>query len=390
MKNGNGHIGFHLLGATNDVGVQRALAEFRTGRPIVLNGKGERILALPVDGADHDAMAAFKALCRTAPLRLAITAKRAKALDIEASGPVTIGLAADDAAESIMTLAADAFVDRKLTATPAAPAAVAAIELAKLAQRLPALLIGAADAALLAALDPPLVEVEAAAVMRFRNNSLRSLTIASEAKVPLQDGVATRFVVFRDGIGGSPTAIVVGEPDFSRPVLVRLHSACLTGDVFGSRRCDCGEQLKLALSRLKEADGGIILYLEQEGRGLGIANKIRAYNLQDQGLDTVDANTTLGFEDDERDYSVAARMLEMLGCKRVFVLTNNPEKLEGLAEAGLEIAGRVPLYTPMNADNQRYLTAKATRAGHWLDGLLAQANETTIADMPDAERAPPG
>lgn len=341
MKNRNGHIGFHLLGGASDVSVQRALAEFRTGRPIILNAKEERVLALPVDGADHDALAAFRSLCRAAPPRLAVTAKRAKALNVEASGPVTIGLAADDTAESLMTLAADAFVDRRVTATPAGPAAVAAIELAKLAQRLPALLIGDADATLLAALEPPLVTVDAAAVMRFRNNALRSLAIASEAKVPLQDGVATRFVVFRDGIGGSQTAIVVGEPDFSRPVLVRLHSACLTGDVFGSRRCDCGEQLKLALSRLKEADGGIILYLEQEGRGLGIANKIRAYNLQDQGLDTVDANTTLGFEDDERDYRVAARMLEMLGCTRVLVLTNNPEKLEGLAEAGLEIAGRV-------------------------------------------------
>ncbi len=388
MKNGNGHIGFHLLGASNDVSVQRALAEFRTGRPVVLTAKGKRVLALPVDGADTDTVAAFTALCRSAPLRLAITLKRAKALNIEAVGPVTIGLAPDDDAESILALAADAFVEREVPATPATSAVVAAIELAKLAQRLPALLIGDTEAAVLEALDPQLITVEAEAIMRFRQGALRSLAIASDAKVPLQDGLATRFVVFRDGIGGNQTAIVVGEPDFSRPVLVRLHSACLTGDVFGSRRCDCGEQLKLALSRLKEAGGGIILYLEQEGRGLGIANKIRAYNLQDQGLDTVDANTTLGFEDDERDYRAAARMLEMLGCSSVLVLTNNPEKLEGLAEAGLEIAGRVPLYTPMNADNRRYLTAKATRAGHWLEGLLAQANETA-AEMPNAERAPP-
>jgi GTP cyclohydrolase II len=380
-----------LLGGTNSVGVQRALAEFRTGRPIILTGTGECVLALPVDGADAGMIAAFKALCGIAGVRLAITARRAKALKIEGSRPVTLGLSANDAADSIMALATDALVDRDLTATPASTAAIAAIELAKLAQRLPALLIGNADANALAMIEPPLACVDAQAIMRFRDNALHALAIASEAKVPLQEGLATRFVVFRDGIGGNQTAIVVGDPDFSRPVLVRLHSACLTGDVFGSRRCDCGEQLKLALSRLKEAGGGIILYLEQEGRGLGIANKIRAYHLQDQGLDTVDANTTLGFEDDERDYRVAARMLEMLGCQRVLVLTNNPEKLEGLAAAGLEIAGRVPLYTPMNADNERYLTAKATRAGHWLDGLLAQANETTTtAEMPDTERAPPG
>jgi GTP cyclohydrolase II len=389
MKNGNGHIGFHLMGGANDVSVQRALAEFRTGRPVVLQANDARILALPVDGADREAIAAFNALCRPAAPRLAITAKRAKALNIEACGPVTIELAPGDGAEQIMALAADVLVDRPASAMPAGAAVVASIELAKLAQRLPALLIADAEAGALAMVEPPLVTVDAQAIMRFRHDVLRSLAIASDAKVPLQDGIATRFVVFRDGIGGNQTAIVVGEPDFSQPVLVRLHSACLTGDVFGSRRCDCGEQLKLALTRLKDAGGGIILYLEQEGRGLGIANKIRAYNLQDQGLDTVDANTTLGFEDDERDYRVAARMLEMLGCQRVLVLTNNPDKLEGLAEAGLEIAGRVPLYTPMNADNRRYLTAKATRAGHWLDGLLAQANETAV-EMPDAERAPPG
>jgi GTP cyclohydrolase II len=178
-------------------------------------------------------------------------------------------------------------------------------------------------------------------------------------------------VVFRDAIGGSPVAIIVGEPDFSRPLPVRLHSACLTGDVFGSRRCDCGDQLRLALTRLEEAGGGVILYLEQEGRGLGLANKMRAYDLQDDGLDTVDANTTLGFDDDERDYGVAARMLEMLGCNSVIMLTNNPGKLDGLADAGIEISGRMPLNTPINAHNRRYLSAMARRAGHLLDGFLA-------------------
>ena len=142
--------------------------------------------------------------------------------------------------------------------------------------------------------------------------------------VPLDSGRRARFVVFRDAIGGSQTAIVVGKPDFSKPVLVRLHSACLTGDVFGSRRCDCGDQLNLAIKRIDEIGGGIVLYLAQEGRGLGLANKMRTYQMQDDGLDTVDANTTLGFDDDERDYGVAARMLQMLDCHRVLLLTNNP------------------------------------------------------------------
>jgi GTP cyclohydrolase II len=156
---------------------------------------------------------------------------------------------------------------------------------------------------------------------------------------------------------------------------VRLHSSCLTGDVFGSSRCDCGDQLRLATKRLNEEGGGIILYLEQEGRGLGLANKMRAYALQDDGLDTVDANTTLGFDDDERDYGIAARMLQMLKCTRIVLLTNNPAKVDGLAKAGIEIASRMPLETPINADNRRYLAAKAVRAGHRLDHLMASLAE---------------
>ncbi len=171
-------------------------------------------------------------------------------------------------------------------------------------------------------------------------------------------------------------AVIVGTPELSKPVPVRIHSACLTGDVFGSRRCDCGDQLRLALVRLQEAGGGIILYLAQEGRGLGLANKMRTYKLQDAGLDTVDANTTLGFDDDERDYGVAARMLQMLGATRVVLLTNNPDKLDSLAKAGIEISGRMALETPVNADNRRYLTAKAARAGHQLMDVIAALAET--------------
>src|SRR5207344_98272 len=159
-----------------------------------------------------------------------------------------------------------------------------------------------------------ILSVEADAVARFADDAIRSLVLASEASVPLTSGTPTRFVVFRDAMGGSPVAIIVGKPDFTGAVPVRLHSACLTGDVFGSRRCDCGDQLQLALARLESLGGGVILYLAQEGRGLGLANKMRAYRLQDSGLDTFDANTTLGFDDDERDYRVAALMLRTLNC----------------------------------------------------------------------------
>src|SRR5207302_4390335 len=183
------------------------------------------------------------------------------------------------------------------------------------------------------ACDPPLIVVDADAIASLRQAAIESLTVASEASIPLNGGLAARFVVFRDGIGGAPIAVIVGMPDFAQPVPVRLHSACLTGDVFGSRRCDCGDQLRLALAELEHHGGGIILYLEQEGRGLGLANKMRTYQLQEAGLDTVDANTVLGFDDDERHYGVAVRMLQVLGCTRVRLLTNNPAKIDGLSHA---------------------------------------------------------
>ena len=366
-----------LMGLPDQVAAERALSELRCGRPVLMTGE-EDSLVLPVDGMSDERLVAFRRLCAPQLPRLAVTARRARALGIPAAGTISLPVKDSDTAADILSLAADAQVRRNLEATPASAAAGAAIELAKLAQRLPALLIAQASAAA-ASCDPPLVSVAAGAVAPFRE-ALAALTVASEAHVPLQGGLATRFVVFRDGVGGTATAVIVGTPDFSRPVPVRMHSACLTGDVFGSRRCDCGDQLRLALARLDEAGGGIILYLRQEGRGLGLANKMRAYRLQDQGLDTLDANAALGFDDDERDYGMAVRMLELIGCKQVMLLTNNPAKLEGLAQAGISVCGRIALHGPINADNRRYLTAKATRAGHKLDHLLTVLSEDEQAD----------
>jgi GTP cyclohydrolase II len=367
-----------LMGSPESVAVERGLFEFRSGRPIIMTGSDERLILLPVDGMGDDQLAAFRQLCTSGRLDLPITARRAQALGLAADAPVALPVEAGDDAAGILSLAADARVERRLQAKAARAIAPAAIELAKLAQRLPALLV--ADLAGAALPGLPLVTVAAEAVAPFRESAINSLQVAAEAQVPLNGGLATRFVVFRDAIGGTATALIVGAPDMSRPVPVRLHSACLTGDVFGSRRCDCGDQLRLALQRLDEEGGGIILYLRQEGRGLGLANKMRAYRLQDEGLDTIDANAALGFDDDERDYGVAVRMLDMLGCKRVLLLTNNPAKLDGLAQAGVEVCGRVPLHGSINSDNRRYLTAKARRAGHQLDHLLSVLAEDDGAD----------
>lgn len=374
MRNGDASVVSSLFGAPGQVEVERGLAEFRGGRPVLVTTSGQSIVALPVDGIDARRLAAFAAFAAPARPRLVITARRARALGLDVSEPVAIALAGTEDIETIGALVADVEAHRPLEAGPAGAPAKAAITLAKFAQLLPALLVAEAEAHSTYA-DPPLVSVDGESIARFRRSVLQSLAIASEAQVPLHGGHSARFVVFRDAIGGNSVAVVVGKPDFSKAVPVRLHSACLTGDVFGSRRCDCGDQLKLALARLDEAGGGVILYLDQEGRGVGLVNKMRAYQLQDEGLDTVDANTTLGFDDDERDYGIAARMLEMLGCTRVRLLTNNPAKLASLAGAGIDVTGRLPLYTPINADNRRYLTAKATRAGHRLDHLVAAVSE---------------
>jgi GTP cyclohydrolase II len=333
------------------------------------------MVALPADGMTDDGLAAFRKLCSPERPYLLVTARRARTLGLDGVGPCGLAIGDLHNAAAIFSLAADRKHTRRLEVVPAGRNAGAAIELAKLAQRLPALLLGA-DTGAAYANDPPLMSVACEAVSLFRRAAIESLAIAAEATIPLNGGFPARFVVFRDGLDGTPVAVIVGKPDLAQPVAVRLHSACLTGDVFGSRRCDCGDQLRLALPQLEQHDGGIILYLEQEGRGLGLANKIRTYQLQDAGLDTVDANTVLGFDDDERDYGLAVRVLQVLGCTRVRLLTNNPAKLEGLSRAGIDVSGRVPLHGSINSDNRRYLAAKATRAGHKLDHILGTLTES--------------
>jgi GTP cyclohydrolase II len=372
-------MGSSLFGTKGQIGVNRGVAEFHARRPVLISGAGETLLTLPVEGLDAQRLAEFVALCAPVVPRLVITARRALALGLNATTPVALNFTAGLDVDIILTLVAGAKIDRPVDVKAAGPAASAAIELVKLSQGLPAVLV--ADVVAGGALNHHIITVEAEAVARFGDETIRSLAIASKASVPLNSGTRADFVVFRDAMGGSPVAIIVGKPDFSKPVLVRLHSACLTGDVFGSRRCDCGDQLNLALKRLEEIGGGVVLYLPQEGRGLGLANKMRTYQMQDDGLDTVDANTTLGFDDDERDYGIAARMLQMLKCNRVVLLTNNPAKLDGLAKSGIEITGRMALEAPINADNRRYLTAKAARAGHRLNHLM-----TSLAEPSDAER----
>jgi len=371
-----------LIGAPDRVAVERGLAEFRSGRPVVMLSAAGTAVVMPVDGITDAGLNAFRQLAAPGHPHLVVTARRARALGIDKSGPVGLAISARDDAAKVVSLAADRQVAHRCDVIAAGDTAAAAIELAKLAQRLPALL-SAEPGSGSDRCDPPLMKVSAPAVAQFRQAVIASLAIVTEATIPLHGGPSARFVVFRDGTGGTPIAAIIGEPNPGKPVPVRVHSACLTGDVFGSRRCDCGDQLRLAIHQIEQHGGGIILYLEQEGRGVGLANKLRTYRLQDAGLDTVDANTVLGFNDDERDYGMAVRMLQILGCTRVQLLTNNPAKLEGLAHAGIDVSARVPLQGPITSDNRRYLAAKAARAGHQLDHVLGALAETAESQGQD-------
>ena len=222
------------------------------------------------------------------------------------------------------------------------------------------------------ALDVSLEEIDACL-----ERSAGRLRRISEADIPLEAAPHTRFILFREPDGlREHIAVVVGNPaNWPDAVPVRLHSACLTGDLFGSLRCDCGEQLRNGVDRIATAGGGVLLYLAQEGRGIGLANKLRAYTLQDTGADTVDADAALGFSPDERRFRIAVEMLESLGVERVRLLTNNPHKVAALKAGGIEVADREAVYGRLNEHNRRYLRAKADRSGHLLETWLGAESE---------------
>jgi GTP cyclohydrolase II len=185
--------------------------------------------------------------------------------------------------------------------------------------------------------------------------------------VPLAVSEAGRVRVFRPlDAGEEHYAVEIGAPDRTKPVLCRLHSACFTGDLLDSLKCDCGAQLRAALAQIGAEGAGVLLYLNQEGRGIGLANKLRAYSLQDQGFDTVEANHRLGFEDDERDFRIGANMLKRMGFRRVRLMTNNPAKVAMMETCGLHVVERVPLKVGLTPQNAGYLRTKAAKSGHLL------------------------
>ena len=241
-----------------------------------------------------------------------------------------------------------------------------AIRLAKSAQLLPAVVVMALPDGNQFAAENNLTLINAAQAEPFLSNVGAILPVVS-ARVPIAAAKAGRLQIFRPEDGGEEHyAFEIGRPDRDLPVLVRLHSACFTGDVMGSLKCDCGPQLRGALAQMGEEGAGVLLYLNQEGRGIGLANKMRAYSLQDQGFDTVEANHRLGFEDDERDFRIGARILKKMGISQVRLLTNNPRKIAMMQEHGIKVTERVPLKVGETEHNRGYLATKATKSGHLL------------------------
>ncbi len=349
----------------------RARADLRVGLPVVL-GDEDGIAILAAESLQAPRLQALRDI---GPVVLAITNRRAATLKTAAydGDLVRIALPSDaDAAwvQGIADPADDLRMPMKgpLNALRSGNAHVhrLALALVKSAQLLPAIVAIDLDDPAEFAKTNLLTRLKIRPTQEDLAQSHPALPVAA-ARLPMEAAEAGRLHIFRPDNGGiEHYAIEIGRPDRDKPVLARLHSACFTGDVLGSLKCDCGPQLRTALSDMGKAGEGILLYLNQEGRGIGLANKMRAYSLQDQGFDTVEANHRLGFEDDERDFRLGADILRRMGFGAVRLMTNNPRKVEMMEEEGINVAERVPLITPTNRHNAHYLDVKAKKSGHLL------------------------
>jgi GTP cyclohydrolase II len=339
--------------------VALAIDALRRGWPVAIGG----LSLLAVETADRERLKAFDPE-GAAPLLIsagrAVTLKLANQLEAAVpDAPVLIDrvtwLDFDTAtalADPQLDLATPMKGPFRAIAVTEPESAAAALRLARIAGVLPAFFVKPATGN---AITP--ADIDA-------HEDADRLRIVARARLPVASAEDAEIVAFRtDEMPGEHVALLIGQPD-GNPPLVRLHSECLTGDVLGSLKCDCGPQLQAAIAAIQASGWGILLYLRQEGRGIGLINKLRAYALQDQGFDTVDANTRLGFAVDSRNFAVAARMLTLLGQHSVRLLTNNPEKVAGLEAAGVTVAERVPHTLPPNPHNARYLATKRDRTGH--------------------------
>ena len=378
---------------------ERGLFDLRRGRPLRVTTEFEHtaeeaILLVSVEGLTHQTLEQLRG-AESEPIRLAVTHQRAHAMGLtlippsektpdrstsQPTGDLSLGLRDVTGPDEIWRLstALGRHKGGRLDLRAASVLEVGGLTLARLGQLLPAIVSVPVDRALARGLGEPLAS---GAILSVTTSQIEALVgnvdvqviHVSDGPVPLEEAEEARFVCFREANGIlEHVAILVGtRENWPDPVPVRLHSACLTGDLFGSLRCDCGQQLRGSLRVFAARGGGVLLYLAQEGRGIGLGNKLRAYALQQEGLDTVDADGTLGFGPDERRYDAAVAMLRLLKIDRIQLLTNNPGKVEALQAGGINVVDRQPLYGTLNRHNLPYVKAKVDRAGHWLAEMLS-------------------
>jgi GTP cyclohydrolase II len=369
---------------------ERGLFDLQRGRAVLVTPSGDEstmrpVLVASVEGLTPETLERLHEL-GCGPVRLIVTGHRAAAMGIAEDPGTSIGRAFSlglerETSEEVLRIATSPTVANveQLRARPATVGERAGLTLMRLGRMLPATIAVETDldsaprlAEMVASGFVLTVSVDQVTDLAGTSDDRVEVTYVSDAPVPLEEAEDVRFMLFREANALTEhVAILIGEPEqWPDPVPVRLHSACLTGDLFGSLRCDCGEQLRRSLRFFSESGGGVLLYLEQEGRGIGLGNKLRAYSLQQEGLDTVDSDCILGFGADERRYHGAVGILRHLGIERVRLLTNNPEKLRALEEGGIRVVDRTPLHGTLNRHNLPYVRAKVQRAGHWLGDML--------------------
>jgi len=362
--------------------VERAAGDFRRGAPVLIrDDAGASVLAVAAETAGDGTLQALAQI--GGPASLILTHARAATLKIRlyTADAIRIPLATAMSASDIRAIA-DPATDLEsplkgpFEASRDAPSqsTVAAMRLAKLGGLLPAAIVFRVpdDTRDTIQIEGALSEVFAPDILQFDARAANALQLVVRSSVPLEGAEQSELAAFRPSDGGPEHYAVIIGAKGSRalaspgPVLTRLHSECFTGDLLGSLKCDCGDQLRGAIQVIAQAGGGILLYLAQEGRGIGLMNKLRAYRLQDEGFDTMEANRRLGFEADERLYAIGARILQLLGYSKVRLLTNNPDKVTALEAAGIEVVERVPHSFPDNEHNRAYLRVKAEKGGHLL------------------------
>lgn len=357
--------------------VDRAIADLRRALPVIIHNDTRAYLVLSTELAFDDMLKTVSGLSEN-PVHLALTSHRANVLHIMPSGDTSVLIDIEDWMDAnLMRCLADATHDLdqpfrgpfNRQKGPNSEIVDAAIKVNKLGRLLPSALVSEIAHDQIPALksENDLLSITVQEVTTYDEVAAGELTPIAIANVPLQASENTKIQAFRPKDGGiEHLAIIIGDPSRHEPVLSRLHSECFTGDLVGSLKCDCGEQLRGAIKAIADEGGGVILYLAQEGRGIGLINKLRAYKLQSDGFDTIDANERLGFDADERLFKPAAQMLKLMGFSEVRLMTNNPEKIEGMERSGIKVAERVSHKFPSNTHNELYLATKRKKSGHYL------------------------